>query len=129
MKSPESSPSPAPKKEISLLKEAVEVLLAEILAATEHKSDDLPELKKRKVVLVSHLNQVDWSSKASAAENFDLSAIRTLIAELEAQSRQQIQRHLELIGKQLLALQDESLYWRECMSVSFRTSCDSVPAH
>jgi hypothetical protein len=129
MKSPQSFPNPAPKKEISLLKEAVEVLLAEILAATEHKSDDLPELKKRKVALVSHLNQVDWSSKASAAENFDLTAIRTLIAELEAQSRQQIQRHLELIGNQLLALQDESLYWRECMNVSFRTSCNSIPAN
>jgi hypothetical protein len=55
------SKSPESYEKVPLLREAVEVLINELAAISEHLADELPELKKRKVVLASRLGTVDWS--------------------------------------------------------------------
>ncbi len=120
--------SPESYEKVPLLREAVEVLINELAAISEHRADELPALKKRKVVLASRLGALDWSPSVFEHEAFDLSTLRSLITDLEAQSREKIEGHLTFIGNQLLALQEEHQYWRECMNVSFRKFCESSPA-
>jgi hypothetical protein len=120
------SPSPESSEKIPLLREALEVLVGELSVLAEHKAEDLPELKKKKVVLASRLGKVDRMPLLPEPDAFDLATLTSLIHALEAQSRQEIRSHLELLGKRLLALQEEHQYWRECLNVSFGKFCEPV---
>ena len=128
MKSPSPPPSPVIEERITLLTEAVRVLIAELSAASDHSAWNLPEIKKKKVVLASRLAQIDWSSGPLEAESFDLASLKSLVTDLETDSRQKIQSHLEFIGNQLLILQDEHQFWLECLNVSFRRFCAPTPS-
>jgi hypothetical protein len=120
-------PHPAVHGRVSLLTEVVGVLVEELATLSARKWEDLPDLKKKKVILASRLSAVDWSPRPLEREAFDLMTLRKLITELENHSRQKIQRHLEFIGTQLFALQDQHLYWRECLSISFRRFHEAIP--
>jgi hypothetical protein len=126
MKSQPPSNPPEPSKPLPLLREAIEVLIGELTVLSEHKTENLPELKKKKVVLAHRLGKVDWEHSTEGREACDVTKLRSLIFDLETQSHQQIQDHLELIANQVLALEEERQYWRECMNVSLRKFCESV---
>jgi len=53
--------------------------------------------------------------------------LKTLITELENQSRQKIAAQIDFIGKQMLALQEQNLYWLECLNVSFAKTYEPLP--
>jgi len=111
---------------ILLLHQAV-ALFAEELSTLSHRQwENLPDLKKKKVVLASRFRAVDWQSQPS--EPHDLHSFKTQITELESQSRQKIQGQLELLGHQILAMQDIHQYWRESLSLSFGKYCAPAPA-
>jgi hypothetical protein len=120
-------PHPAAQERVSLFTEVVEVLTEELSTLASRKWEDLPDLKKKKVVLAHRLKAVNWSPAPLEREAFDLMKLKTLIVELEEHSRQKIQSHLELLGHQIFALQEQHLYWRECLNVSFRRSCEAIP--
>ena len=120
-------PHPATQDRVSLLTEVVQVLAEELSTISACKWEDLPALKKKKVVLASRLSAVNWSPPPQEREAFYLKTLRTLIGELEEHSRRKIQSHLEVLGNQLFALQDQQLYWRECLNVSFRRFYDAIP--
>jgi len=101
------------------LREAVELLTAELSTLSNRQWVDLPDLKKKKVVLGSRLRQFDWTPDR-VEEPFDLKTLKSLVTNLENQSRQKTQVQLDLIGNQILALQELHQYWRECLNVSFQ---------
>jgi hypothetical protein len=121
-------PLPAVQERVSLLAQVVEVLVEELSTLAASKWEDLPDLKKKKVVLASRLDAVNWAHAPLPREAFDLMTLRNLITELENHSRRKIQSHMELIGNQFFALQEQHLYWRECLSVSFRRFCEAIPS-
>lgn len=100
-----------------LLGEAVELLRGELSILSNATWEDLPELKKKKTVLAARLREVNW---AYSPRPVDWLLLKTQIADLEDQLRQKIEARLKLIGNQILALQEQNLYWRECLSISFR---------
>jgi hypothetical protein len=96
----------------------VAILRTEISALSNESWDRLPEMKKAKVVLASRLLQL--KAEAETADREAVDGIESLIDELEDQSHRKIQARIELIGKQVLALQELHLYWLECLHLSFR---------
>jgi hypothetical protein len=102
----------------ALLIETVELLVNELSALANQSWDELPALKKKKVELASRLRLYHAESGAPLPEPAD--GMESMIAELEDQSHGKIQARLDLIGKQILALQELHLYWLECLHVSFR---------
>ena len=117
-----------PHQRTLLLREVVELLRWELSALSNGKWEDLPELKKKKVALASRLREIDWTPGPMDREPFDSTMLKSLISDLENHSRQKIQAHLGLIGHQILALQEQHQYWRECLNVSFRKFYESVPS-
>ena len=117
----------ASQNRVSLLAEVVEVLVEELAVVGNRDWDDLPDLKKKKVVLASRLHAVDWSPTPREQEASDLKTLRFLVTELERHVRQKIQGHLELLGLQVAALQDQHQYWLECMNISFRRFYEAIP--
>jgi len=113
-----SFPEDPPKKAF-LLSQAVELLLWELSAISNRHWEELPELKKKKVVLAGRLLQLSPTPPPTGQERADLLRLESQISDLEVQSRQKVDGHLELIGNQILALQELHQYWRECLSVSF----------
>jgi hypothetical protein len=126
---PSSQSSPdARYKRTFLLNEAVELLLRELSAIANHKWEDLPALKKKKVLLACRLGGIDWTPDPARQEPADWVLLKARISDLEDQSRRQIQRHLELMGKQVFALQELHLYWLECLNVSLQKFPESAPS-
>ena len=114
-----------PHQRTLLLGETVELLRWELSVISNRQWEDLPELKKKKVVLASRLREIDWTPSPRPV---DWLLLKSQVSDLEAHSRQKIQVQLELIGNQILALQDEHQYWRECLNVSFRKFYESIPS-
>lgn len=100
-----------------LLLGAVEVLLEELATLSREDWEKLPDLKKRKVVVASHLRRSRAEAEAAGAP---VAPIESLVANLDNQSQDNIRARLELIGKQIGALQELGQYWRECLQVSLR---------
>jgi len=123
---------PSPTEELRqrslLLNEAVALLVEELSAISNRKWEDLPELKKKKVVLASRLRKIDWTPGPMDQEPSDLMTLKSLISNLENHSRQKIHGQLDLIGNQILALQELHQYWLECLNVSFRKFYEPVPS-
>jgi hypothetical protein len=102
--------------------------MGELSTLSNRQWEALPELKKKKVVLAGRLGQFEWPPGPMHPELFDLKTLKSLVTDLENHSRQRIQVQLELIGTQILALQELRQYWRECQSVSFRKWHDPIPS-
>lgn len=100
-----------------LLLGAVEVLLEELATLSREDWEKLPDLKKRKVVVASHLRRSRAEAEAAGAP---VAPIESLVANLDNQSQDNIRARLDLIGKQIGALQELGQYWRECLQVSLR---------
>jgi len=115
-------------KRTRLSREVIELLMGELSTLSNRQWEDLPELKKKKVALASRLREFGGAPGPMDREPFDLMMLRSLITDLEDQSRQQIQVQLELIGNQILALQELHQYWRECLNISFRKFYESIPS-
>jgi hypothetical protein len=111
-----------PHQRTLLLREVVELLRWELSALSNGKWEDLPELKKKKVVLACRLREIDWTPSPRPV---DWLLLKSQIADLENQSRKKIENHLALIDNQVLALQEQHQYWRECLNVSFRKFYES----
>lgn len=117
------SPIPLESEEPSktlLLREAVDLLQKELSALSNRQWDDLPELKKKKVVLASRMRKFTLTPSPMDREPFDFIRLKSLIRDLEDQSRQKIQVQLDLIGNQIIALQELHQYCMECRSISFQ---------
>jgi hypothetical protein len=115
------------RKRALLLREVVELLIEELAALSNNQWEDLPDLKKEKVILAGRLQAFNRASEPTE-EPSDFGTLESLIADLEDQSRQKIEFQLDLIGKQILALQELHQYWRECLSVSFQKFYGSMPS-
>jgi hypothetical protein len=110
-------PSEVLDQRTTLLLTAVEVLLEELATLSRESWEKLPDLKKRKVVVAGHLRR---SRAAAEAAGAPFAPIESLIANLDNQSQNGIRARLDLIGRQIVALQELGQYWRECQQVSFR---------
>ena len=108
-----------------LLGEAVELLRWELYVLSNRQWEDLPELKKKKVVLASRLREIDWMPSPRPV---DWLLLKSQVSDLENHSRQKIQVQLDLIGNQILAMQELRQYWLECLNVSFRKFYESIPS-
>ena len=108
----------------SLLDEVIELLIGELFIISNRKWEELPDLKKRKVVLASRLREIDWTR---SPRSVDWLQFKSQISDLEDQSRQKIQVQLDLIGHQILAMQELHLYVLECLNVSFRKFYEPIP--
>jgi hypothetical protein len=117
-----------PHQRTLLLGETVELLRWELSVISNRQWEDLPELKKNKVVLASRLREIDWTSGPVDLAPADWFLLKSQISILEDQSRQKIEDHIQLIGNQILALQEQHQYWRECLNVSFRKLYESIPS-
>jgi hypothetical protein len=118
-------PNENPDQRLPLLLQAVELFTEELSVLAEHKWEDLPDLKKKKVVLAGRFRGIDW--QPGPAEPLDLMTFKTQMAELENQSRQKIQGQLDLLSNQIYAMQELHQFWRESLSISFRKFYDPVP--
>ena len=127
---PSSSPSPAEKhsKITFLLIEVIALLTRELAILANSRWEDLPGLKKEKAILASRLKSVDWAPIPSHEEPANWRLLKSRIADLEEECRRKVQAQIELIGKQVLALQEIHQYWLECLSISFRNFHESLPA-
>jgi hypothetical protein len=114
-----------PDNKTLLLRETVELLMEELSALSNSKWEDLPELKKKKVILASRLREIDWTPGTSPV---DWLLLKSQISDLENQSRQKIDGQLDLIGNQILALQELHQYWLECLNISFRKFYETIPS-
>jgi hypothetical protein len=99
------------------------LLLAEISALTKRQWEDVPGLKKKKVILASRLRELDLTSGPIEEEPYDLRMLKSLVADLEDHYRVKVEQQLGLIDNQVLALQELHQYWREDLNVSFRKFC------
>ncbi len=111
--SPFRPAEPAPPAE-ALVREAVEVLLAELAVIAEHRWADLPDVKKRKVVVASRLRALPGEEPSLVPQQ-----LLTILLGLESQTRRQAELFVERSGRQILALQEARQYCVECASVSF----------
>ncbi len=114
--SPQSHPSDVPGDRTALLQEAARLLLDELLLLADQKWEELPALKKKKVIAASRLRRL--RAETESADGRPSPALESLIAELEESSQRQIRARLDLIGNQILALQELSLYLNESLHVS-----------
>jgi hypothetical protein len=125
---PSDSPQPEERqKGPFLLGQAIELLRWELSTLSNRNWQNLPELKKQKVALASRLRKFEWPPGPADQQPFDLRMLNSLITDLEGHSRQKIQGQLDLIGNQILALQELHQYWLECRNVTFRKLYDSIP--
>jgi hypothetical protein len=86
-----------------------------------------PLLRAALEVLVDELSLSSPSIRLVETEALDLAPLRSLMLALEARSRQEIEHHVDRLGTQLLALQAELQFWRECQNVSFGKFCEPIP--
>ena len=121
-----STPPEAHQDSPFLLGQAVELLEWELSTLSNRNWEDLPELKKKKVVLASHLRAIDGTPGPTGQELADSLRLKSQISELEAQSRQKIENQIDLIGNQILALQELHQYCLECLNISFRKFHESA---
>ena len=111
----------------SLLHEVLALLISELYTISNRRWEDLPDLKRKKVVLASRLQHFDDTTGAMEEESFDVRRLKSLVTDLEDQSRQKIQAQIELIENQILALQELHQYWRESLNISFQKFCGPPP--
>ncbi len=115
--------SPAlPKGRTALLLVAAALLVDELALLAGQKWEELPELKKKKVVAASQLHHL--RAEIGAANGAPSPALESLIEDLEAKSHGQIRARLNMIGNQILALQELSLYLTESLHVTMRPSAN-----
>lgn len=114
----QSFSSKAPSERAALVMEAAQLLVEELEMLAAQNWEALPDLKKRKVAVASRLRRL--RAEMEAADGEPSPALETLIADLEAKSRSQIYARLDLIGNQILALQELSLYLHESLHVSMQ---------
>ncbi len=125
-----SMPSPSDSQTLSgrrnaLMLEAAKVLVDELALLAAQDWEKLPELKKQKVVAASQLRAL--RAEIGAADGAPSPALESLLGHLENKSQEQIRARLSLIGNQILALQELSLYLRESLHVTLRlTSSGSL---
>ncbi|HEV3270977.1 MAG TPA: hypothetical protein VGZ93_02240 [Candidatus Methylacidiphilales bacterium] len=122
------SPTDDPNKRTRLLHDVVELLTAELATIAHRQWEDLPDLKKKKVVLACRFREFDWMPGATGREPVDELPLKSLIADLEDRSRQKIENQLEFIDNHILALQEQHQYLLESLNVSFRKFYDLVPS-
>jgi hypothetical protein len=126
---PADSPEPEEhQKGPFLLSQVIELLRWELSTLSNRNWQNLPDLKKKKVALASRLGKFEWPLRPADQEPLDLRMLKSLVTDLESHSRQKIQGQLDLIGNQILALQELHQYWLECQNVSFRKLYDSIPS-
>jgi hypothetical protein len=119
------SQSKEPDNITLLLRETLGLLVEELSTISNHKWEDLPELKKKKVILASRLREIDWTPSPKPVDWLQL---KSQISELENHSRQKIHGQLDLIDNQILALQELHQYWLECLNISFRKFYEPIPS-
>jgi hypothetical protein len=117
-----------PHQRTRLLREIVELLMAELSTIADRQWEDLPDLKKKKVVLACRFREFDWTPGATGQEPVDELRLKSLLADLEDQSRQKIEDQLEFIDNHILALQEQHQYLLECLNVSFQKFYELVSA-
>jgi hypothetical protein len=110
------------------LGQAIELLRWELSTLSNRNWQDLPELKKKKVVLASRLREIEATPGLTGRELAESLRLKSQISDLEAQSRQKIQGQIDLIGNQILALQELHQYCLECLNISFRKFHEPVPS-
>jgi hypothetical protein len=101
---------------MTVLLEAVALLLDEQALLAEEDWVKLPELRKKKVIAAARLRHL--RAETEAADGTPLRSLETQISELEAQSQRTIRSRLNYIGYQFLALQELSLHLNESLHVS-----------
>ena len=121
--SPPLSPQPDDTR-TALLQRAAELILGEINLLTQQQWEELPDLKRRKVVLARQLRQLDWL--ADTANRPEMNAAARVLAELEARAHSQMRGVMDLTAQRIVALQELQLYCRECDSVSLRDSASGA---
>ena len=109
-----------------LLRQAIELLRWELSTLSNRNWEDFPELKRKKVVLASRLRAIDGTPGPTGQELADSLRLKSQISDLEAQSRQKIESQIDLIGNQILALQELHQYCLECLNISFRKFHESA---
>ena len=120
---PAPSESPAPLGErTALMLEAARLLVDELALLAGQNWEELPDLKKRKVIAASQLRRL--RAETGAADGVPSPALESLIEDLEAKSKGQIRARLDLIGNQILALQELSLYLHESLHVSMQPAAN-----
>ena len=102
--------------------EAARLLVDELALLAAQNWEELPDLKKRKVVVASQLRRL--RAETEAADGAPSPALETLIEELEVKSRRQIRARLDLIGNQIVALQELSLYLHESLHVTMQPAAN-----
>lgn len=127
MPSPSSQPKERQKGPL-LWDQAIELLMWELSTLSNRTWEDLPELKKKKVVLAGRLRAIDGTPALSGQELADSLRLKSQISDLETQSRQKIESQIELIGHQILALQELHQYCLECLNISFRKIHEPIPS-
>ena len=127
---PSSSPSASEQHQriTLLLTEIIDLLTRELSILAHSRWEELPSLKREKVVLADRLKRVDWSPDPAIEVAAIWNSLKSQIACLEAECRQKIGTQMELMSKQILALQELHQYWRECLSISFGNLAEAVPA-
>ena len=123
----QSFPTGEPPQRPFLLAQAVDLLKWEISTLSTQNWEDLPELKRKKVVLASQLHAAIGTDAADSTLA-DSDELKSQISDLEAQSHQKIESQIALIGHQILALQELHLYCRECLNISFRKFQEPIPS-
>src|SRR5271156_1782841 len=108
------SPTEDPRQRTRLLHEIVELLTAELSTIAHRQWEDLPDLKKKKVVLACRFREFDWTPRAPRQEPVNELLLKSLLTDLEDQSRQKIEDQIEFIENHILALQELHQYYREC---------------
>jgi hypothetical protein len=115
------SPSPSAKirarQRARLRREIVKILQREMAIVSHQRWEELPDLKRRKVMLASKLHGLSVGPGDAALPK------GLLISQLEEQSSRQIRAQMDLIGRQIIALQELRQYWMECLNVSFGKYC------
>lgn len=114
----QSNPPASPNQRTALLLEGVGLLVEELALLATQDWEKLPDLKKRKVVAASRLRRL--RAETEAADGAPVPMLESLIEDLEALSQGQIRTRLAVIGNQMLALQELSLYLLESQHVSLR---------
>jgi hypothetical protein len=110
-----------------LLTEVIALLTRELAIVANRRWEDLPGLKREKVVLASRLKSFDWTPDPAVEEPAHGGLLKSRIADLENECRRKIQAQIELISNQVVALQELHQYWRECLGISFRDFHGAVP--
>jgi hypothetical protein len=113
-----SNPLASPDQRTALLLEAVGLLVEELALLATQDWEKLPDLKKRKVVAASRLRRL--RAETEAADGAPARTLESLIEDLDVLSQGQIRSRLAVIGNQMLALQELSLYLLEAQHINLR---------